>query len=90
MSETRFRYSNHARKRMRERNISRRQVESVVKRPDRQYPDPEDAALTIAERLTDMGNTLRVVYAETSSGLELRTVVVVTVIRAKGDRTRES
>ena len=73
-------YSNHARERMTERSISKRQVELTLFRPDSVRLSK---GRLIAERRTTAGNTIRVVYREqlTNQG---QTAHVITVIRLAG------
>lgn len=58
--------SNHARKRMRNRNIPRRQVVLTLNEPERIGPGKEEGVL-IAERSTEAGNVIQVVYFEDPS-----------------------
>lgn len=62
---------------MRERSISKKQVERAIEQPDRLA---YEGGKLVAERDTSAGNTIRVVYVErlTSDG---ETAHVVTVIR---------
>lgn len=80
VSFTEFRYSHHARERMRTRHIREAQVESTVNEPDRRS---EDGGRFIAERDTTQGNIVQVVYTVDSSGA----AVVITAMRIKGRRS---
>lgn len=54
-------YSVHAQQRMTERHISKRQIELALSHPDRLSLNQDRL---IAERDTEMGNVIRVVYVE--------------------------
>ena len=62
---------------MRQRKISRVQVERAVQRPDRAY---ESWGKLVAEGVTSAGNTVFVYYVETGPGEAL----VLSVKRRKG------
>lgn len=78
-------YTNHAREQMVERQISAAQVERTITSPSHRYPSLDPPGRMIAERTTDQGNTLRVVYAErtTPEGIAIH---VITVIRIRRKR----
>lgn len=67
----------HARKRMRQRKISRAQVERAVQRPDRTY---ESWGKLVAEGVTSAGNTVFVYHVDTEPGETL----VLSVKRRNG------
>ncbi len=71
-------YTQHALERMNQRRISHQQVEATLEYPDKTYPS---RGKLIAEKMTVHGNTLRVVYSETSNGFKVSTAVVITVMR---------
>ena len=56
-----IRLSNHARKRMRQRNIPRGQILRALNDPERRYPSGDKM---VAERSTAAGNVVQVVYVE--------------------------
>ncbi len=56
--------SNHARKQMSYRNIPRRQIMRTLNEPEYVLPGKEEGVL-VAERSTEAGNTIQVVYVET-------------------------
>jgi len=76
-------YSPHAFDQMRKRLIGEEQVERTIARPDRAAPSTAPPRRIIAERVTAVGNVIRVVYAELDGGAEAH---VVTVIRIRGSR----
>ncbi len=78
-------YSNHARDQMRLRLIGEEQAERTIAAPTRSYPSTNPPGRIVAERVTTVGNTLRVVYVElpTAQGTVAH---VVTVIRIRGRR----
>jgi hypothetical protein len=59
----RIRLSGHARKRMRQRNVPRSQIMRTLNEPERAFPGAEEGEL-VAERPTQAGNVIRVVYTE--------------------------
>lgn len=67
-------FSDHARARMIERRISENQVRNTLNNPDRTYPGR--GGRTIAERETEAGNTLRVIYIDRPEG-----PLIVSVLR---------
>lgn len=72
-----IRYHSHARKRMRQRKISRAQVERTLQNPDRSY---ESWGKLAVEGTTAEGNTVFVYYVEPAPGEAL----VLSVKRRKG------
>lgn len=60
-----IRYHSHARKRMRQRKISRAQVERTLQNPDRSY---ESWGKLAVEGATAEGNTVFVYYVEPAPG----------------------
>ena len=72
-----IRYHPHARKRMRQRKISRAQVERALQNPDRSY---ESWGKLAAEGATVAGNTVFVYYVEPAPGEAL----VLSVKRRRG------
>ena len=73
-----FRYTTHAREQMTLRRISESQVERVVLKPHRRY---ESRGRLVAERDTEHGNTVRVVYTEEEGRAQVITAVIITAIR---------
>ncbi len=61
-----IRLSNHARKRMRQRNIPRNQILRTLNEPERRY---ESGDQMVAERSTTAGNVVQVVYVESPEEL---------------------
>jgi hypothetical protein len=61
MKFERIKLSNHARKRMRQRNISRNQIVRTLNEPERVYLNGD---AMVAERSTEAGNVVQVVYVE--------------------------
>jgi hypothetical protein len=72
---------------MQERRISEEQVARTLNRPHRVYAGRNDRI--VAERDTERGNILRVVYIESTEGSQVVSALVVTAVRmaAKGTRT---
>ena len=61
MKFEKIKLSNHARKRMRQRNIPRNQIMRALNEPERVYKSGDKI---VAERSTEMGNVVRVIYVE--------------------------
>lgn len=78
MATPSFTYTGHALERMRERKISKRQVEKAVLEPHRQFTSK---GRQVAERGTAHGNVLRVVYNAGYSGTEIVSAVIITAVR---------
>ena len=66
MTNDRIDYHPHARYQMRQRKVSERQVVAAVQSPDR--IGPGHSGRNIAERKSELGNTLRVIYEEWHGG----------------------
>ncbi|MFH0869232.1 MAG: DUF4258 domain-containing protein [archaeon] len=64
-------FSNHATKRMFQRGIGEKDIESAVEKPD--YKVQRGAEIEAYKKLN--GETLKVVYAETESFIKIITVV---------------
>lgn len=73
--------SNHARKRMRQRNISRNQILRTLNEPERVYPS---GGKMVAELSTEAGNVIQVIYVERSGNYE-EDAFVVSLVRRSGD-----
>ncbi|MEJ7841807.1 MAG: DUF4258 domain-containing protein [Rubrobacter sp.] len=73
--------SNHARKRMRQRNIPRNQILRTLNEPERVYPSK---GKMVAERSTEAGNVIQVVYVE-RAGDYGEDAFVVSLVRRSGD-----
>jgi hypothetical protein len=60
----RIRFTQHALRRMAQRQLAREWIEAVLEKPDRVMPDPVDSQLTRAYRRLPQvgGRTMRVVY----------------------------
>lgn len=90
MTDSGFRitYARHALEQMTRRRISRDQVERAIASPSRRYPSTTPPGRLIAERVSEMGNTLRVVYivVETGQGTDLH----VTPASEAGGNVNES
>ena len=76
-------YAPHAFDQMRKRLIGEGQVERTIAHPDLTTPSTSPRGRIVAERVTAVGNTLRVVYVELDGGTEAH---VVPVIRIRGSR----
>lgn len=63
---------------MQQRRVSARQIARTLNNPDRVFPS---RGALVAERRTDAGNTLRVIYVEREGG---STAYVSTVYRMGG------
>jgi glyoxylase-like metal-dependent hydrolase (beta-lactamase superfamily II) len=77
---TRIVYTSHARDQMASRRIASSQVERALAAPTRLYPG--HGGRLAAERVTTIGNTLRVVDAERVTATET-VLTVITVIRIR-------
>ncbi len=73
--------SNHARKRMRQRNIPRSQILRTLNEPEQVYPS---GGKMVAERSTEAGNVIQVVYVERAGDYE-EDAFVVSLVRRSGD-----
>jgi hypothetical protein len=74
-----FEYSVHALDQMRERKISRRQVERTLNDPDSVYPC--HSGRLVPQRHTQACNVIQVVFVEREEQVEIVTAIVITVIR---------
>lgn len=81
MKFEKFKLSNHAWKRMRQRNISRNQILRTLNEPERLYPS---GGKMVAERSTEAGNVIQVIYVERSGNYE-EDAFVVSLVRRSGD-----
>lgn len=61
MKFEKIKLSSHARKRMRQRNVSRNQIMRTLNEPAQVYPNGD---AMVAERSTEAGNVVQVVYVE--------------------------
>ena len=84
-TERRVTYSRHARDQMALRLISERQVERTIDAPNRRSPSTNPTGRLIAERETEAGNTLRVVYVDrsTPTGDAAHVVTVIRIGKAR-------
>lgn len=80
MRYTEVTFSWHAREQMALRNVSPSQVKRTLTAPTRLYPSTAPPGRLIAERETELGNVIRVVYVERERAQDT-TAHVVTVIR---------
>lgn len=77
-----IRLSNHARKRMRQRNIPRNQILRTLNEPDRRYESGDEL---VAELSTAAGNVIQVIYVEGPEELLRGTdAYVVSLVRRSG------
>lgn len=76
----RIELSGHARKRMRQRNIPRRQILRALNYPDRRYAGAEEGEL-VAERVTEAGNVVVVVNVESPEEHPEADAFIITVVR---------
>ncbi len=74
--------SNHARKRMRQRNIPRNQILRTLNEPER-VEKSGDAM--VAERSTEAGNTVQVVYVENYEPNPKIDAFIITLVRRSGN-----
>lgn len=70
-----FKYTKHARDRMRLRKVSRFEIENTILYPNRQFPDPDDEEKTHAVRRWP-SRTLDVVYVSGAKEIRVITVIV--------------
>jgi hypothetical protein len=80
MKFERIKLSNHARKRMRQRNIPRRQVLRVLNEPEKRYAGAEEGEL-VAERSTEAGNVVQVVFIERPEAHPGYDAFIITLVR---------
>lgn len=77
MKFEKIRLSNHARKRARQRNVSRNVILRTLNEPNRVYQSGDKM---VAERFTEAGNVVRVVYVERVKN-QVEDALIVTVVR---------
>lgn len=82
MEFERIKLSNHARKRMRQRNIPRGQIMRTLNEPERVYSSGDKE---VAERPTESGNVIRVVYVERPEGYPETDAFIVSLVRKSGN-----
>jgi hypothetical protein len=82
MKFEKIKLSNHARKRMRQRNISRNQIVRTLNEPERFYPSGD---AMVAERSTEAGNVVQVVYVEDFEPDSEVDAFVITLVRKPGN-----
>ncbi len=80
MKFERIKLSSHARKRMRQRNIPRQQILRTLNEPERSYPGAE-VGESVAERSTEGGNVVRVVYVEEPEEHPGYDAYIITLVR---------
>ncbi len=81
MKFEKIKLSNHARKRMRQRNIPRSQILRTLNEPEQVYPS---GGKMVAEHSTEAGNVIQVVYVERAGDYE-EDAFVVSLVRRSGD-----
>ena len=82
MKFEKIKLSNHARKRIRQRNISRNQLLRTLNEPERTYPSEDKL---VAERSTGAGNVIQVIYVERSADYDEEDAFIVSVVRKSGN-----
>ena len=82
MKFEKIKLSNHARKRMRQRNIPRNQILRTLNEPEHVYPS-ENAM--VAKRSTEAGNMIEVVYVEDYEPDPELDAFIITLIRIFGN-----
>jgi hypothetical protein len=82
MKFKKIKLSNHARKRMRQRNIPRSQIMRTLNEPEQAYPNGDTM---VAERSTEAGNVVRVVYVENFEPDPEVDAFVITLVRKPGN-----
>lgn len=82
MKFERIKLSSHARKRMRQRHISRNQILRTLNDPERAYPSGDKM---VAERSTEAGNVIQVVYVGRSEDHPEEDAFIVSLVRRSGD-----
>lgn len=82
MKFEKIKLSNHARKRMRQRNIPRNQIMRTLNEPERVY---ESGKKMVAERSTEAGNVIQVVYVENFEPDPEVDAFVITLVRKPGN-----
>ncbi|MBA2624035.1 MAG: DUF4258 domain-containing protein [Acidimicrobiia bacterium] len=81
MKFERIKLSNHARKRMRQRNIPRGQIMRTLNEPERAYPSGDTK---VAERSTEAGNVIQVIYVERPESYPGMDAFIVSLVRRSG------
>lgn len=78
-------FTAHGEYRLRVRNIAEGEVRETLEHPQALY---RNEGKLVAERFTDRGSTLRVVYIERTSehGISAR---IISVVRIRGNRVKE-
>lgn len=74
--------SNHARRRMRQRNIPRNQILRTLNDPERVYPSGDKV---VAERSTEAGNMIQVIYVERPGYQAEEDAFIVSLVRKSGN-----
>lgn len=82
MKFERVKLSNHARKRMRQRNIPRNQILRNLNDPERVYPSGDKL---VAERSTRAGNVIQVIHVEWPGNCAEEDAFIVSVVRKSGN-----
>ena len=73
--DVKFRYTRHARNRMRLRGVSEFEVEHTILYPDKRFPDLDDEEKTHALKVWPR-RTLDVVYVSTAKETRVITVII--------------
>lgn len=82
MKFEKIKLSNHARKRMRQRNIPRNQILRTLNEPERTYAS---AGKRVAERSTGAGNVIQVIYIEDHKDHPEVDAFIVSLVRKSGN-----
>ncbi len=80
MKFERVKLSGHARKRMRQQNIPRWQILRTLNEPEKSSPGEEESEF-VAERGTEGGNVIRVVYVEDPEEHPGYDAYIITLVR---------
>lgn len=78
MKFEKIKLSRHARKRVRQRNISHNNILLTLNEPERLYQSGDKM---VAERFTEAGNVIQVVYVERAEHQPEEDAFIVTVVR---------
>lgn len=82
MKFEKIKLSSHARKRMRQRNIPRNQIMRTLNEPERVY---ESGGKIVAERSTETGNVVQVVYVKDFEADPEVDAFIVSLVRRPGN-----
>ena len=82
MKFEKIKLSNHARKRMRQRNIPRNQILRTLNEPERVDTSGDKK---VAERSTEVGNVIQVIYIENPKNYPGMDAFVISLVRKSGN-----